>query len=96
MQKIDLAPVRDQVGTKSGLNQEELKLLKNCHESKSIIELMQLLDWKNRTKFRNRFIIPLIEQGLLAMTVPDSPNSRLQRYLITEAGKKYLNNNHGS
>ncbi len=47
---------------------------------------MLVLAWKDRTKFRNRFITPLITNGLVEMTVPGKPNSRLQRYKITQAG----------
>ena len=83
-------PSRDQVGTKSGLTQKETILLQLCVVPKAIAELMAVLGWKHRTKFRNQFITPLINQGLLAMTVLDKPNSRLQKYVITEAGKKLL------
>ena len=37
-----------------------------------------------------RHIRPLIDLGLLALTVPDKPNSRHQRYVITEAGRVHL------
>jgi ATP-dependent DNA helicase RecG len=45
----------------------------------------------DRTKFRNLVLRPLLEADLLAMTVPDKPKSRLQRYRTTEAGKRLLN-----
>ena len=44
--------------------------------------------WKDRTKFRNKFINPLLEAELLAMTEPGKPKSRIQKYYTTEAGKK--------
>jgi Fic family protein len=34
-----------------------------------------------------RHIEPLLDMGLIEMTVPDKPNSRLQKYRLTEAGK---------
>ena len=83
-----LGPSRDQVGTKSGPSQDERSLLKFCIDPKPISELMDLLEWKNRTKFRDRFITPLIDSGWLAMTIPEKPKSRLQKYQTTTKGKK--------
>jgi len=45
---------------------------------------------KNRTKFRDQFIKPLLDQRLLQMTIPDKPRSRLQRYQTTAAGESAL------
>lgn len=47
------------------------------------IEIMDLLGWHDRTKFRNKYITPLIETGILEMTIPEKPNSRLQKYRLT-------------
>lgn len=43
-------------------------------------ELMNLLDIKHRPTFRNLYLIPALEKGLVEMTVPDKPNSSKQRY----------------
>lgn len=48
------------------------------------------MNWKHRTKFRNRFITPLMAKGLIEMTIPDKPNSRLQRYKVTQKGLEQL------
>lgn len=37
-----------------------------------------------------RHVVPLVEAGLLAMTVPDKPRSKAQRYRITNAGRTFL------
>ena len=77
---------RDQVGTKSGLSQEfsltpeEKSILSLCQEPQTASELMQAMNWKNRTKFRDKFIIPLLEKGLLEMTIPEKPKSSKQKY----------------
>jgi ATP-dependent DNA helicase RecG len=42
----------------------------------------------NRTKFRDQVLRPLLEAGLLEMTVPDKPRSPQQRYRTTEAGRR--------
>lgn len=59
-----------------------------CIEPKSTVEIMDLLGWRDRTKFRNKYITPLIEIGILEMTIPDKPNSRLQKYRLTILGKQ--------
>lgn len=80
-------PSRDQVGTKSGLSQynaeltDEEKILTFCNTPRSVIELMELLGWKNRTKFKHKFIKPLIGQEKLKMTIPDKPQSSKQKYI---------------
>ena len=37
-----------------------------------------------------RHVVPLLSSGLLAMTVPDKPRSKAQRYVLTEAGRVRL------
>lgn len=52
--------------------------------------MMNAVGRQNRTKFRDVVIKPLVEAGLLELTVPDKPRSRLQRYRTTAAGLKIL------
>ena len=46
---------------------------------------MALAHRANRTKFRDQVLKPLLADGLLAMTIPDKPTSRNQRYIITDS-----------
>ena len=86
-----LGPSWDQVGTKLALSQGEIRtILETCISEKSLMEVITILHFSNRTKFRNKYIKPLISEGLLAMTVPNKPNSRLQKYYTTEKGKSRL------
>lgn len=96
------APSRHQVGTKSVLEQKDLlekeidfesasiRLSRFCQIPRSINDMMELLGWNDRTKFRKRFVYPLIKQGILEMTIPDKPQSSNQRYITTEVGKKLI------
>jgi hypothetical protein len=47
---------------------------------------MKVVGRADRTKFRNGVVKPLIEMGLLELTIPDKPRSRMQRYRTTEEG----------
>lgn len=44
----------------------------------------------DRTKFRDQVVAPLLEAGLLEMTIPDKPRSSKQQYRITEVGRAVL------
>ena len=46
----------------------------------SAAELMSLLDLKHRPTFRQNYLRPALEAGLIEMTLPDVPNSRNQCY----------------
>ena len=46
----------------------------------SAVELMQKLGLKSRATFHNNYLQPALEAGLIAMTSPDAPRSRAQRY----------------
>ncbi len=56
-------------------------------------ELQTILGLKDRKSFRARYLKPAIDNLLITMTRPDKPNSRLQRYVITELGLKVLGGN---
>ena len=61
-----------------------------CLKPQKLSELMEKFGWKDRTKFRDKFVVPLLKNGLLNMTIPDKPNSRNQKYIISENGKKWM------
>ena len=67
------------------------KILSFAIIPKSRTEIMDLLGISTHPKNYERHIIPLLEKGLLAMTLPDTPKSKNQRYVTTEKGKKLLN-----
>jgi hypothetical protein len=45
---------------------------------------------KGRANFEERYLKPAIEAGLVEPTVPDKPNSRLQKYRLTAKGRAVL------
>jgi Fic family protein len=52
-------------------------------------ELQADLGLADRKSFRERYLTPAVEMGLVEMTQPDKPNSPNQRYLLTPQGRKY-------
>jgi ATP-dependent DNA helicase RecG len=86
-----LAPSWHQVGTKSAPSWNQImSILEFCIKPKTIQEIMQKEEWKDRTKFRNKYIKPFLDLKLLSMTIPDKPNSSKQQYQITERGEVFL------
>jgi hypothetical protein len=57
------------------------RILQFCNVPRAIMEIVDYLGLKDRKGVRVRGISPLVEQGRLAMTIPQSPNSRFQKYI---------------
>lgn len=53
-------------------------------------ELMEALRLKDRKHFGDAYLQPALDAGVLAMTIPDKPQSRKQRYRLTELGQASL------
>jgi len=82
---------RDQVGTKLGLSRDQVRLmLIACEKPVMIQELMTVMALKNRSKFRKKYLTPLLVENILAMTIPDKPTSSRQQYCLTEQGTRLL------
>jgi ATP-dependent DNA helicase RecG len=45
---------------------------------------------KHRPTFRANYLRPALEQGLITMTIPGKPSSRLQQYRLTHNGEAWL------
>jgi Fic family protein len=50
-------------------------------------EIFAVIGMSGDTRSSNRNIAPLLNSDLIEMTVPDKPNSRLQKYRLTAKGK---------
>ena len=51
-------------------------------------EIQDMLGLSHREHFRAKYLKPALEQGFIEMTIPDKPNSRLQKYRLTILGKQ--------
>ncbi len=57
---------------------------------RTLQELMEPSGRTNKTKFRDQVLSPLLEAGLIEMTIPDKPRSPQQRYRTTPAGERLI------
>ena len=78
------------LGTKLGPSRDQVKILEKASSGAALADLMAVAKRSNRTKFRDQVINPLVEEGWLEMTDPDSPRSPQQKYRLTEQGKAQL------
>ena len=97
---VQLPNIQDQSvkpGTKSKSRREgvivvstprkgDVEVLKYLQEPRSTSELMRESKVRDRTKFRKRRIAPLLKAGWIEMTIPSTPHSSNQRYVLTERG----------
>ena len=51
-------------------------------------ELMAALNLRDRKSFRERYLAPALADSLIEMTQPATPNSPVQRYRLTEIGRR--------
>lgn len=56
-------------------------LLAFCSEPKSREEMMRFVGLRDSKSFRANYLVPLLKNGLLQMTIPDKPDSKYQRYV---------------
>ena len=80
--------VREQVD--HDLADEIKRLLLVITGDKKQSEIINALGLKNKNNFRRRYLNPAVDAGLVEMTIPDKPNSRLQKYRLTDKGKEML------
>lgn len=78
-------PVSDQVT-------DQVKGLLRClaQAARSALECMRLQGISHRPTFRANYLNPALKEGLIERTIPDKPNSRLQKYRLTGKGRSLL------
>ena len=59
----------------------ENTVIQYCDIERSIFEIMDYIGYDNRNRFTRDYITPMVEKGLLSMTIPDKPTSRNQKYI---------------
>ena len=82
--KVDTTQVTPQV------TPQVRKMLEACIKPRSRDEIQQIMGLSDREHLRKAYLLHALEAGWITMTIPDKPRSRMQMYVITEAGKKTL------
>ena len=76
-------------GVESGMTARVLSMLHQGALSKSAIA--KNLGKEKPTRYLNDLMRQLIKKEMVEYTIPDKPKSRLQKYRLTEKGKRFLN-----
>lgn len=68
---------------------EQVKTVLNllAEGAKSKQEILRAIGLSNAYLNYRRHIVPLIDQGLIAMTIPEKPQSRMRKYNLAAKGK---------
>jgi predicted HTH transcriptional regulator len=69
---------------------EVRKLLMVCHGAMTRKQVQEALSLKGEENFRKLYLVPALDDGLIEMTIPDKPKSRLQKYRLTAKGTAAL------
>lgn len=69
---------------------EVLILLKSLKGEMFRAEIQQSLRLKGLANFRACYLMPALSGEFIEMTIPDKPNSRLQKYRLSEKGRLTL------
>ncbi len=51
-------------------------------------ELQDSLGLKHEDHFREAYLVPALDAGLVEMTIPEKPTSSKQRYRLTDKGRQ--------
>ena len=88
----DISQVRDQLRAAfvSKSVSKSLVIIDFMTEAKSRAEILNHIGLTNHTKNFNAFLKPLLDFQIIEFTIPNKPNSRLQKYRLTAKGRKLL------
>jgi ATP-dependent DNA helicase RecG len=62
-------------------------MLRVLEQEMNRVEIMKALGLKDEKHFREHYQQAAIAAGLIEMTIPEKPNSRLQKYRLTAKGR---------
>lgn len=65
-------------------------ILSLCTSPIALSDLMAAFNYKNAKTFRDNYLKPLRESGLIVFTIPEKPTNPDNKYVITQQGKAFL------
>jgi hypothetical protein len=68
------------------------RMINVLHGAMTRVQIMEILGLKDEKHFRTAYQQAGIAFNVIEMTIPDKPNSRLQKYRLTPAGLKIQQN----
>lgn len=74
------------------IRQKGIDVLEFCLPAQSREAIFEKIQMYNNTKNYNKHIKPLLVMGWISYTLPDKPNSKKQKYIISKSGKTILKN----
>jgi len=78
----------EQVPILKELTEVQWEIVQHADAPRSLADLMAATGYTQRPHFKLTHLGPLLDGGILKMTVPDKPTSSKQRYVLTNAGLK--------
>ena len=73
--------VNDQVSDQVAQSNVEDKILEYCKIARTKKEIAKFIGFKNLTYMTRKYLKPLLDEKKLLYTIPDKPQSRLQKYI---------------
>ena len=67
-----------------------IAVLKLCQNPQTAKNIQSTVGIRHRETFLQNYLNPMLEKGWIARTVPGKPQSRLQKYRLTQKGEAYL------
>lgn len=85
-----LRMILDAVTTAPQVAPQVRQILKVIRGEMAREALQRALELQDRKSFRERYLKPALADELMEMTLPEKPNSRLQKYRLTDKGRRWL------
>lgn len=92
--RIKPGPSKGPVGAQSGPSQspvEKLLHLLSKNNTRSAFDMAAVLGLDKRAGYFKRLLRSMAEDAIIEYTIPDKPNSRFQKYRLTDKGVEMLN-----